>query len=120
MLPLGDVWAGTCHASPIPAAPDESSLVSFCNLGYARGACTRFQDDDGPDSIRFSISSDEGGLICLYYVVERDHHPYAHGPLAFDTARRDFTDPPSDDSLRLQAHAYLSSYLRRKAEASVR
>jgi len=119
MFPLGDVWAGTCDAGPVPAAPDESLLVR-CNLGYARGACVRLQDADGPDSIRFSVSQDEGGLIRLYYVVERDHHPYAHGPLAFDTGRGEFTDPPPDENLRLQARAYLSSYLRRKAEAPVR
>jgi len=119
MFPLGDVWAGTCHAAPVPAVPDESALIR-CNLGYARGTCARLPGGDGPDSIRFSVSCDEGGLIRLYYVVERDHHPYAHGPLAFDTGRGEFNDPPSDENLRLQAHAYLSSYLRRKAEASVR
>ena len=121
MLPLGGLWAGMCHASPdSPCEPDAAALLPLCNLGYARGACPLFVGADGPDAVRFTISQESGSVVRLYYVLERDHHPFQHGPLEFDTAREAFTDPPADEGLRVQARAYLSSYLRRKAEAFVR
>jgi hypothetical protein len=120
MLPLGGMWAGTCHASSDPVMLGEPALMLLCNLGYARGICPRFAGSAGPDAVRFVISSHNGTLVRLYYVLERDHHPYAHGPLEFDTATGAFLDPATDEGLRVQARAYLSSYLRRKTEASLR
>src|SRR6185436_3807782 len=82
MLPLGDSWSGLCRAIPgALSIPDESALRPLCNLGYARGACPRFPSADGPDAVRFTISRDAGDSIRIDYVVERDHHPFAHGRL---------------------------------------
>jgi hypothetical protein len=121
MLPLGAFWTGLCDASSGgPREPDETALLPLCNLGYARGACPRFAGTEGPDAVRFTVSQDTGDFVRVYYVLERDHHPYAHGPLEFDTARGAFTSPPADEGLRTQARAYVSSYLGRKAEALVR
>jgi hypothetical protein len=117
MLPLGDDWAGACRAAPDPWQPDAATLRPLCNLGYARGACSRFPDDDGPDAIRFTVSGDDGATLRLYYVVERNHHPFAHGPLAWSRAIAAFAEPPESAPLRRQAQAYIESYLRRKSGA---
>jgi hypothetical protein len=119
MLPLGGAWSGICRAIPVdPWQPEAADLERRCNLGYARGVCSRFPDDSGPDAIRFTVSRDEGAVLRLYYVAERDHHPFAHGPLEF--SRTGAVAPPHacGEILDAQARAYAASYLRRKSEAS--
>jgi hypothetical protein len=119
MLPLGATWTGICRAIPEhPIQPDGSVLHTLCNLGYARDRCQRFPAGATPDAVRFTIARHEGDSIFLYYVVERDHHPFSHGPLAYCLSRREFIDPPAGDILCRQAQAYIESYLRRKSEAS--
>jgi hypothetical protein len=118
MLPLGDEWTGVCQAAPEPnSQPDAATLHGLCNLGYARGACGRFPEGDGPDAVRFTISSDDGATLRLYYVMEQNHHPFAHGPLAYSRIGAAFAESPADQTLRGQAQAYISSYLRRKSGA---
>ena len=115
MLPLGDAWAGVCRAVPdLPWQPDEAMLRRLCNLGYARGTCARFPSGEGPDAVRFTVSRDEGASVRIYYVVERDHHPFAHGPLDYSVAWGAFVNPPSGETMSRQAQAYVESYLRRK------
>jgi hypothetical protein len=121
MLPLGGHWSGVCRSVPEPepaSQPNAATLRSLCNLGYARGACSRFPEGDGPDAVRFTISGDDGATLRLYYVVERNHHPFAHGPLTYSRALAAFTDPPANQTLGVQAQAYVESYLRRKSGAS--
>jgi hypothetical protein len=121
MLPLGDSWAGTCLASPEqPWQPKEAALRPLCNLGYARGTCGHFPAGDGPDAVRFAISASDGAAIRLYFVVERDHHPFAHGPLEYSLATRAFAQPPASETMLRQAHAYVESFLRRKSEETGR
>lgn len=120
MLPLGDVWSGVCRAPQRTWQPDESVVMPLCNLGYARGTCGEFPPDEGPDAVRFTVSSDQGDAVRIYYVMERDHHPYSHGPLEYSCERREFSAPPSSEILGRQARAYIDSYLRRKAEAGER
>jgi len=116
MLPLGDAWTGTCHAGPaITAAP--SALERLCNLGYARGACPRFPSGDGPDAARFTVRQDDGASVRLYYVLERDHQPFAHGPLEFRLDDAVLTTAPAGSLTDRQARAYVASYRRRKAAA---
>jgi hypothetical protein len=119
MLPLGGEWAGMCHAEPgAPTEPDEAGIHGLCNLGYARGACRRFPAGDGPDAVRFTVrAANEAGLR-LYYVVERDHHPFAHGPLEFSCASGTLVNLPVGELLGRQALAYAGSYLRRRAMAA--
>jgi len=121
MLPLGDWWTGVCHA--VPDAPQDAGGIgcdtsrgTTCNLGYARGECARFPEGDGPDAVRFTISSHEDSAIGLYYVVERDHHPFAHGRLVYSLAAAAFMTAPESATLARQAQAYVESYLRRKKE----
>jgi hypothetical protein len=116
MLPLGERWGGICRALPGEAwRPDDAALGQCCNMGYARRACVRFPAGDGPDAVRFTISSHEGDTLRIYYVVERDHHPFAHGSLACSIASGQWSTPV-DDTLQRQAQAYVESYLRRKRE----
>jgi hypothetical protein len=117
MLPLGDCWDGLCHAQPAsPFIPDSSDLIQ-CNLGYARGACSRFPDSVEPDAVRFTISRHDGANIGLYYVIERNHLPLAHGPLEYAAGEFRNADAFSG-SLLLQASAYVRSYLHRKLPTS--
>ena len=114
MLPLGDSWGGLCHADPgHPAPPDDAAIRPLCNLGYARGACPRFPASDGPDAVRFTITRDAGETIGIYYVVERDHHPFTHGSLEYSTTTGAIAGSP-DDLLTRQAIAYAHSFRRRK------
>jgi hypothetical protein len=120
MLPLGGAWSGICRAIPGDAwRPEAADVERRCNLGYARGACSRFPDDGGPDAIRFTVSRDESAVLRLYYVAERDHHPFAHGPIEYLRAAAAIAPPHAgSETLDAQARAYAASYLRRKSEAS--
>jgi hypothetical protein len=118
MLPLGDAWTGICRAVPDQHfQPDDSLLDVFCNLGYARGHCARFPAGHGPDAVRFTIVSDDGAALRLYYVLERDHRPFAHGPLEFSMAQNELTTPAEGALTAVQARAYAASYLRRRSES---
>jgi hypothetical protein len=121
-LPLGDAWSGVCRAvAGEPRQPEEAQLRPLCYLGYARGRCDCFPaNDSGPDAVRFTIASDDGASLGLYYVVERDHHPFAHGPLQYARSGNRFLQPPTGEILARQAEAYVESYLRRKNEALAR
>ena len=110
MLPLGGFWSGTCVAEP---DINTSQDLRCCNLGYARGQCSRFPKDAEADAVRFTISSDVADSIGLYYVIERDHEPFAHGPLQYSRSARSIPELPTGDRLARQAQAYIESYLRR-------
>jgi hypothetical protein len=116
ILPLGDDWDGVCCAAPEqPWKPDAATVRPLCNMGYARGACSHFPDDNGPDAVRFAISGDDGSTLRLYYVVERDHHPFAHGALGYAIAGGGVGEGVGSAVLQRQACAYAESYLRRKS-----
>ena len=111
MLPLGDWWQGECRAG------GETEIdLAHCNMGYARGRCPRFPQDEGADAIRFTISRHEETLLRIYYVAERDHHPFEQGPLEYSLTHHALVAPPSEAALARQAEAYAESYLRRKKE----
>jgi hypothetical protein len=121
MLPLGDAWDGLCGANPDgPWEPDEITLLSICNMGYARGCCPRFPPGDGPDAARFTIAADTPETLRVYYVLERDHHPWSHGPLEFSRDGAPFAGTTAAESTLQLARAYVESYLRRISEASRR
>ncbi len=120
LLPLGDLWTGQCRATPLhPCRPDDAALRPLCNLGYARGNCARFPaSPELPDAVRFTISGDQDSLLRLYYVIERDHHPFAHGSLEYSRTSSAFSNLPGGENFERQAGAYVESYLRRKTEAA--
>ena len=77
---------GAAFAAPIPKTPgnlrrpiSNAAAISATPAASARD----FPDDGGPDAIRFTVSRDDGAVLRLYYVAERDHHPFAHGPLEY-------------------------------------
>jgi hypothetical protein len=116
MLPLGDRWAGECRSpSGCHEQPDEPP-DRLCNLGYARQECPRFPAGDGPDAVRFAVSSDDGASIRLRFAVERDHHPFAHGVLDYSRSADRFAAEPPGELLARQARAYLERYMFRKGE----
>jgi hypothetical protein len=86
-------------------------------MGYAQGRCPRCLRADGGDAVRFLIARDHGDLIRIDYVVERDHHPHAHGALEYGRAICDFAGSHENTVLTRQALAYVTSYLRRRPAA---
>lgn len=119
MLPLGALWSGECRAVPLqPCEAEEDALRPLCNLGYARHECAHFPASaDAPDAVRFTILGQDNCCVRLYYVIERDHHPFAHGPLEYSTTFAAFRPRPESENLERQARAYVESYFRHKTEA---
>jgi hypothetical protein len=115
MLPLGDAWIGECAAG---GRPDSHTVRSVCNLGYPAGRCPHFPSGAGPDAVRFVIRRDDGNQVSLYYAVERDHLPFAHGPLEYSRASGSVLGTLPDARLARQAAAYVQAYLRRKMAAA--
>lgn len=120
MLPLGGAWQGRCTApTGSSSSPDPPALRSLCNIGYARGACPHFPGGGTADAVRFTITADYDDAVLLAYVIESGHYPAAHGPLAWSRAAGRFEElPPLPALLSAQARAYVTSYLRRKADAA--
>jgi hypothetical protein len=117
LLPLGALWAGVCRAGAAESGPpEEASVRRLCQLGYARDNCPRFPNDAGADAVRFTISRDDGQLLLLHYVLERDHHPYAHGSLEYQRGSARLVRAPQNEIVRRQAEAYITSYLRLKEQ----
>jgi hypothetical protein len=86
-MPLGDAWSGVCRAAAAGEwLPDPQTVQQFCNFGYAREKCARVPVD-GPDAVRFGISNDREDLIRIYWVMEKDHLPFAHGPASRNRRR---------------------------------
>ncbi len=114
-LPLGDAWRGLCRAPGVePFEPEAAALVPLCHLGYARGRCAHFPTDDGgADAVRFAVSREAPDEIQLDYVLERAHHPYAHGKLRYSLSLGVFAGGTAEN-VGCQAQAYIESYLRRR------
>ncbi len=86
-LPLGDAWSGSCQAPGAEAfEPDEDSLRTFCNYGYARGRCSHFPAQAECDAIRFSVIGNEP--LKILYVREKDGAPIEHGEVRDDSGDR--------------------------------
>jgi len=55
-------------------------------------------------------------VVRIYYVAERNHHPFAQGALEYSLSASALVQTPASDTLARQAAAYVESYLRRKKE----
>ena len=110
---LGDLYAGHCRADGAQSwLPDDQTVADRCNLGYARGRCTHFPPDDGPDAVRFCVASLDSGAIRILYTMERNHRPFSSGALEYSTITGAFAGTQPEALGRL-ADAYVRSYLRR-------
>lgn len=104
--PLGGLFHGDCDRQSGAGEPQ------LCNFGYARGSCRHFPDDAMADAVRFSVSGTERGVLCVVWVLERDHAPMEHGTLEYRESTREFVEPPQG-VLAVQARAFVENYLRR-------
>jgi len=113
---LGDLYAGLCRADCERSwKPDDQTIAAHCNIGYARGRCSHFPEDRGPDAVRFSVSKHEQAAIRILYSLERDHHPMANGALEYCPAAGAFLGTMPGEPVGRLAGAYVRSYLRRLA-----
>ena len=71
-----------------------------------------------PGPTRFASPSPaiEEAVLGIYYVAERDHHPFEQGPLVYSLSGHALLEPPARAALARQAEAYAESYLRRRKE----
>ena len=93
------------------AQPEETRMREVCNLGYGRARLRAVPGSaSAADAIRFHVAEDEGGLIKIQYVFERDCWPGEHGKSISRTAP---VDAPS-----ARRKLFLESYIE-KAERTV-
>jgi hypothetical protein len=67
--------------------------------------------------VRFTILRHDAAALQLSYVLERDHYPFAHGPLQYSLTLGRLLDPLPWETVVRQAEAYIESYLSRRVEA---
>jgi hypothetical protein len=116
-LPLGDPYTGCCRADAVREwTPDQDSLREFCNMGYARSRCPRFPAGNGPDAYRFTIVTDTGDTLSVFYVAELGHSTLESGMLEYSPATGRISQGKDGETFQKQARAYVESYLRRKHE----
>ncbi len=113
-VPLGDLWAGSCVADGAAVQPDEGTVSSLCNMGYARGRCPCYPEGGAADAVRFSLAADRGGIISVRFAVERAYLPLAHGTLVFSRGTLKTAPPQEAPLVARQAEAYVESYLHRR------
>ena len=102
-FPLIDPYRGECHAGAESHKPDEATLLSLCNMGYARGRCPHFPAGEGPDAARFAAGPGDA----VRYARERNHFPFDAGQIRESDA----------GILQAQARAFRNSnFLRSKHE----
>ena len=120
LRPLRNFWSGMCHAEA--AQPfeqsDEHILSDCCNMGYARGKCSRYPAANGPDAVRFTVVRDAEPMIHVSFAVEKNHLPYAQGLLEYSRTEQAFVVNHPNRLIEQQARAYLAGYLRVKPQTA--
>ena len=111
--PLGELWSGLCCAS----GQHDEAAAEFCNTGYPRSICPRFPADSPNDAVRFHVAHEDGDLIRLQYVYEKQWWPAEHGVLEYSRSRQTVTGPAAEsDLLNRQAAAFAASWIRKTRE----
>ncbi len=117
-LPLGGGWSGTCSAPGHEGSqPTDVELRALCNLGYAAN-CTRLPRERTCDAVRFSLASDRGAQLFLWFVCETGHRPAGHGTLEYDVALGRWVSTHPDPRIQKMAECYLESYLLRRIRSA--
>jgi hypothetical protein len=111
--PLGELWSGLCCA---PGYETESVNADACNTGYARSRCPRFPPDTPHDAVRFHVASENGDLIHLHYIYEKQWWPGDHGTLDYSRSLHAIEAATGTDVLRQQAAAFAASWIRKTTE----
>jgi len=115
-LPLGGGWTGHCSAPGHEGAqPTNEELRELCNLGYAV-SCPRLPEQRAYDAVRFSIASDRGPRLMMWFICESGHCPAGHGMLEFDLPLRQWISTHPDARIQKMAECYLQSYLLRRIQ----
>jgi len=110
--PLGELWTGLCCAPGRHEPADNDA----CNHGYARARCPHFPADSPDDAVRFNVASENGDLIRLEYVYERQWWPAEHGTLEYSRVQRRIVVLDGGDLLHQQAAAFAASWIRKTSE----
>jgi hypothetical protein len=111
-LPLGDGFAGECHAPNCAGRkPGEDELKDSCNLGYAT-SCPHLPNDRHADAVHFSATGE--GYVRVSYVMVKDQAPGEHGILEFDTATREWRSTHRDANVQRMAECYVEAWLARR------
>jgi hypothetical protein len=120
LRPLRNFWSGLCHAEPAQPLEqtDRHVLSECCNMGYARGKCSRFPEASGPDAVRFTVVRDAGRMVVVSFAVEKNHLPYAQGLLEYSREEQLFVVSHPNRLIEQQARAYLAGYLRVRPECA--
>jgi hypothetical protein len=113
-LPLGGGWTGHCSAPGHEGAqPTHEELRELCNLGYA-ARCPRLPEERAYDAVRFSIASDRGTRLMMWFICESGHCPAGHGMLEYDVSLGEWISSHPDPRIQKMADCYLQSYLLRR------
>jgi hypothetical protein len=113
-LPLGGGWSGNCSAPGYEnVEPTNEELRELCNLGYA-GGCPRLPTERTSDAVRFSIASDRGDQLRMWFVCESGHRPAGYGTLEYDLLLGQWISSHADPRIQKMAECYLQSYLLRR------
>jgi hypothetical protein len=110
--PLGELWSGICRA---PGQRDEAASDA-CNTGYARSRCPHFPADTPNDAVRFNVAYEDGDLIRLQYIYEKQWWPAEHGSLDYSRSSHAIAAATGSDLLREQAAAFAASWVRKTTE----
>ena len=90
-------------------------MREICNFGYGRDRCDQFPAPASADAIRFHIAQDNGALIKIQYVFEKDCWPREHGELEYSVHTSvNATRTSACATLMRQADVFVESYLRRR------
>ncbi len=114
-LPLGDGFQGQCTAPGHEGTvPDDPAVADCCNLGHAK--CPRLPEEREADAVHFSIASDSEGVVCLHWVLVKQHAAASFGRLYFERASQVWSNPHPSVNVQRMAQCYLESYLTRRGE----
>ncbi len=114
-LPLAAGWKGNCCASGQEAAPTDTAIREFCNLGNA--PCPHLPAERDWDAVRFSVASTSIQNVALWFVCERSHAPVEDGKLTFDLETRAWKNRHPDPRVDRLASCYLQAWQMRQRPA---
>ena len=117
-LPLGAGWRGLCCAKGNVFAPDDATIHTLCNLGYASN-CPHLPSERDWDAIRFSVARTSVDQITLNYICESAHAPAQHGKLVFDRVKSSWVNPHPDMRVHRLASCYLESFRARQGDGFI-